>query len=117
MPPPRIRRASKGPKGAFFSLGWGFSGHLSSGKIMTTAADSVSKDKATRAVRMAIIVAALGYFVDIYDLVLFSIVRVKSLQGIGITEPQALLEQGVLLINMQMGGMLVGGILWGHHWR
>jgi MFS transporter, putative metabolite:H+ symporter len=113
MPPPRIRRASKGPKGAFFSLGWGFSGHLSSGKIMTTAADSVSKDKATRAVRMAIIVAALGYFVDIYDLVLFSIVRVKSLQGIGITEPQALLEQGVLLINMQMGGMLVGGILWG----
>ncbi len=80
---------------------------------MSTAAEAVSKDKTTRAVRLAILVAALGYFVDIYDLVLFSIVRVKSLQGIGITEPGALLDQGVLLINMQMGGMLIGGILWG----
>ena len=80
---------------------------------MTSTADSIPKDKAVRAVRMAIVVAALGYFVDIYDLVLFSIVRVKSLQGIGITDPNALLEKGVLLINMQMGGMLVGGILWG----
>ncbi len=80
---------------------------------MTSVVESIPKDKAARAVRMAIIVAALGYFVDIYDLVLFSIVRVKSLQGIGITEPNALLEKGVLLINMQMGGMLVGGILWG----
>lgn len=80
---------------------------------MTSSADSIPKDKAVRAVRLAIVVAALGYFVDIYDLVLFSIVRVKSLQGIGITDPNALLEQGVLLINMQMGGMLVGGILWG----
>lgn len=80
---------------------------------MTSAADSIPKDKAARAVRLAIVVAALGYFVDIYDLVLFSIVRVKSLQGIGITEPNALLEQGVLLINMQMGGMLIGGIFWG----
>lgn len=80
---------------------------------MTSPAEPISKDKTTRAVRMAIVVAALGYFVDIYDLVLFSIVRVKSLQGIGITDPNALLEQGVKLINMQMGGMLVGGILWG----
>ncbi len=80
---------------------------------MTSSTESVSNAKAARAVRMAIVVAALGYFVDIYDLVLFSIVRVKSLQGIGITDPAALLDQGVLLINMQMGGMLVGGILWG----
>ncbi len=80
---------------------------------MTTAVETVSKDKTTRAVRLAILVAALGYFVDIYDLVLFSIVRVKSLQGIGIIEPGALLDRGVLLINMQMGGMLIGGILWG----
>ena len=80
---------------------------------MTNAADSIPKEKAARAVRMAILVAALGYFVDIYDLVLFSIVREKSLQGIGITDRNALLDQGVLLINMQMGGMLVGGIFWG----
>ncbi|GAC1367766.1 MAG: MFS transporter [Hymenobacter sp.] len=60
-----------------------------------------------------VIVASLGYFVDIYDLVLFSIVRVKSLNGIGITEATAVTNQGLYLLNMQMGGMLLGGILWG----
>ncbi len=58
------------------------------------------------------LVAALGYFVDIYDLILFSIVRVPSLLGIGLSEAE-LLPKGVLLLNMQMAGMLVGGILWG----
>ncbi|MFI5361182.1 MAG: MFS transporter [Elusimicrobiota bacterium] len=60
----------------------------------------------------AVVLAALGYFVDIYDLILFSIVRVASLKGIGAADEQ-LLSQGLLLINMQMGGMLIGGILWG----
>ena len=60
-----------------------------------------------------VIVAALGYFVDIYDLVLFSIVRVKSLNGIGITEATAVTDQGLHLLSMQMWGMLLGGILWG----
>jgi MFS family permease len=60
-----------------------------------------------------VIVASLGYFVDIYDLVLFSIVRVKSLNGIGITEAAAVTNEGLYLLNMQMGGMLLGGILWG----
>jgi MFS transporter, putative metabolite:H+ symporter len=60
----------------------------------------------------SILLAALGYFVDIYDLILFSIVRVKSLRAIGVPEDQ-LLESGVFLLNMQMGGMLTGGILWG----
>ena len=60
-----------------------------------------------------VIVASLGYFVDIYDLVLFSIVRVKSLNGIGITEASAVTNEGLYLLNMQMGGMLLGGILWG----
>lgn len=59
-----------------------------------------------------VIVAALGYFVDIYDLVLFSIVRVPSLKAIGVQGP-ALINQGVYLLNMQMVGMLLGGILWG----
>ena len=60
-----------------------------------------------------VIVASLGYFVDIYDLVLFSIVRVQSLNGIGITEASAVTNNGLYLLNMQMGGMLLGGILWG----
>ena len=65
-----------------------------------------------RAAAMAILVAALGYFVDIYDLILFSIVRVSSLRSIGVTDAD-LLPTGVLLLNMQMGGMLIGGVLWG----
>ncbi len=59
-----------------------------------------------------VLVAALGYFVDIYDLILFGIVRVPSLKGIGIPEDM-LLEKGIFLLNMQMIGMLVGGIIWG----
>ncbi|SFQ30208.1 MFS transporter [Hymenobacter arizonensis] len=61
----------------------------------------------------AVIVAALGYFVDIYDLILFSIVRVQSLKDLGITDQAEVTNQGLFLINMQMGGMLLGGILWG----
>ncbi|QIL76740.1 MFS transporter [Hymenobacter sp. HDW8] len=60
-----------------------------------------------------VIVAALGYFVDIYDLILFSIVRVQSLNALGVTDKAAVTSQGLYLINMQMGGMLLGGILWG----
>lgn len=61
---------------------------------------------------MPVIVAALGYFVDIYDLVLFSIIRVPSLKSLGLSGT-ALINQGVFLLNMQMAGMLIGGILWG----
>ncbi len=60
-----------------------------------------------------VVVAALGYFVDIYDLILFSIVRVESLNSLGVTDADAVTSQGLYLINMQMGGMLLGGILWG----
>lgn len=59
-----------------------------------------------------IVVAALGYFVDIYDLILFSIVRKKSLMGIGVSEADCMVI-GEQLISLQMLGMLVGGILWG----
>lgn len=62
--------------------------------------------------KIPVIVAALGYFVDIYDLLLFSIVRVQSLKSLGVPEAN-LLNDGVYLINMQMGGLLLGGILWG----
>jgi len=59
-----------------------------------------------------VMVSALGYFVDIYDLVLFSIVRVSSLKSLGVADDK-LLEVGIYLINMQMTGMLIGGIIWG----
>ena len=65
-----------------------------------------------RAAYLAVLVAALGYFVDIYDLILFSVVRVKSLVSIGVA-PEHLLDAGVTLLNLQMFGMLLGGILWG----
>ncbi len=63
-------------------------------------------------IKLIIIVAALGYFVDIYDLILFSVIRVKSLQGLSVPEGD-LLDVGTMLINSQMFGMLLGGILWG----
>src|ERR1035437_7252703 len=66
----------------------------------------------TNPLNIVVIVAALGYFVDIYDLILFSIVRVPSLQAIGIA-PDQIKNSGVFLLNMQMIGMLLGGIVWG----
>ena len=60
----------------------------------------------------AVIVGALGYFVDVYDLILFSIVRGASLKGLGVP-PDQILSKGVLLLNWQMGGMLIGGIFFG----
>ncbi|MEO7989698.1 MAG: MFS transporter [Chryseolinea sp.] len=61
---------------------------------------------------LPVIVAALGYFVDIYDLLLFSIVRKSSLSSLGVPDGQ-LLEQGEYLLRMQMAGLLFGGIIWG----
>ena len=60
----------------------------------------------------AVIVAALGYFVDIYDLLLFSITRVESLTSLGLSEQQ-ILSQGESIIMWQMFGLLIGGIIWG----
>jgi predicted MFS family arabinose efflux permease len=62
--------------------------------------------------RVPVLVAALGYFVDIYDLILFSIVRIPSLKDLGLSGAP-LFEQGIRLLNMQMAGMLVGGVFWG----
>jgi MFS transporter, putative metabolite:H+ symporter len=59
-----------------------------------------------------VIIAALGYFVDIYDLLLFGIVRVSSLRSLGIDEAN-MLDQGESLIRWQMAGLLIGGLLWG----
>jgi MFS transporter, putative metabolite:H+ symporter len=61
---------------------------------------------------LAVIVAALGYFVDIYDLLLFSIIRVPSLKSMGLDDA-AIAKDGLKIINIQMMGLLVGGIFWG----
>jgi putative MFS transporter len=60
----------------------------------------------------AVIVGALGYFVDIYDLVLFLIVRTTSLTSLGLKGDE-LVSAGVWLFDWQMGGMMLGGLLWG----
>ncbi len=67
---------------------------------------------ANRLVALAILVAALGYFVDVFDLVLFSVVRVTSLTDLGVA-PEDMLPVGAYLLNMQLAGFLVGGLLWG----
>lgn len=61
---------------------------------------------------LPVLVAALGYLVDMYDLFLFSIVRVPSLKALGLDESQ-LLGNGIFLLNLQMAGLLIGGIVWG----
>lgn len=59
-----------------------------------------------------VLVAALGYFVDIYDLLLFAIIRVPSLKDLGLDDA-ALLTEGEKILSWQMAGLLLGGILWG----
>ena len=64
---------------------------------------------------IAVIVAALGYFVDIYDLLLFTIVREPSLKGLGVdlTNTKEVINASTMVINWQMWGLLIGGIIWG----
>ncbi len=61
---------------------------------------------------LPVIVAALGYFVDVYDLLLFNIVRVPSLKELGLSEADISLTGGTIL-NYQQAGLLLGGIFWG----
>jgi len=65
-----------------------------------------------RHIWLAIIASALGFFVDLYDIIILSIVRSKSLLELGVPETELLLK-GVILINVQMVGMLIGGFVWG----
>jgi len=70
------------------------------------------QQKNTSLFQLAVIVSALGFFVDVYDLLLFGIVRKPSLTDLGLS-PEEVLSQGELIISVQMIGLLVGGILWG----
>ncbi|MBO9636883.1 MAG: MFS transporter [Siphonobacter aquaeclarae] len=68
--------------------------------------------QAPQSANMLVMVAALGYFVDVYDLILFGVIRNPSLRELGVPEDQ-LLATGTNLFNWQMAGMLIGGIVWG----
>ena len=61
---------------------------------------------------LPVVVAALGYFVDVYDLLLFNIVRVPSLRDLGLSE-QEISTVGGFIYNWQQAGLLIGGITWG----
>ena len=62
--------------------------------------------------KQIVILAALGYFVDILDLFLFSVLRIPSLRALGVPEIE-LMSAGVLILNCQMAGLLLGSLLWG----
>jgi MFS transporter, putative metabolite:H+ symporter len=65
------------------------------------------------AITITVLVASLGYFVDIFDLQLFNIISKSSLQGLGITDPLMIGKYDYSLFLWQMGGMLAGGLIWG----
>ena len=62
---------------------------------------------------LTVIVAGLGYFVDLFDITLYGVVRVASLKDLGLTDPAEILSSGILIYNAQMIGMMVGGLIWG----
>ena len=68
--------------------------------------------KTNSVLSVAVIVAALGYFVDIYDLLLFAIIRIESLGDLGLSSAQ-ITTDGEAILQWQMWGLLLGGIIWG----
>ena len=80
----------------------------SSAKAITDS----SSQTITQLLRIPVLIAALGYLVDMYDLFLFSIVRIPSLRSLNLSG-DSILKNGILLLNLQMAGLLIGGIVWG----
>lgn len=72
----------------------------------------MSATKSPSIFSVALVVAALGYFVDIYDLLIFSIIRVPSLQSLGLSKEQ-ITSDGESIIMWQMAGLMIGGVIWG----
>ncbi|MFT3822320.1 MAG: MFS transporter [Chitinophagaceae bacterium] len=70
------------------------------------------QQKSVSVINVAVIVAALGYFVDIYDLLLFTIVREPSIRSLHVADAD-MLTASTQIINRQMIGLLIGGIVWG----
>jgi MFS transporter, putative metabolite:H+ symporter len=73
----------------------------------------MNASQSNKILNMVVVVAALGYFVDIYDLIIFGIVKNPSLMDLGLTDSRALFNTGNYILSMQMAGMLIGGIVWG----
>jgi predicted MFS family arabinose efflux permease len=71
-----------------------------------------SSQKEPSIFNLAVVVAALGYFVDVYDLLLFGIIRVPSLASLGLT-PDQVKADGEIILQWQMWGLLIGGIVSG----
>ncbi|HEX8698052.1 MAG TPA: MFS transporter [Myxococcaceae bacterium] len=61
---------------------------------------------------VTVLVAGLGYFVDLFDITLFGVVRSASLRELGLNDAQVL-DRGIFIYNCQMAGMMVGGLIWG----
>lgn len=72
-----------------------------------------NKNGKAASVWLTVLVCGLGYFVDIYDLILFSIVRPTSLKAIGLVTEDQILDASEYILNAQMIGMLIGGIIFG----
>jgi putative MFS transporter len=85
---------------------------LAKPKLSKPIMTEISSSKLTRNAVFLVLVASLGYFVDIYDLLVFSIVRKASLHDIGVADAD-ILSKGQFIINVQMFGLLLGGLLWG----
>ncbi|KAA6440720.1 MFS transporter [Dyadobacter flavalbus] len=68
--------------------------------------------KISSVLTLPVIVASLGYFVDVYDLLLFNIVRVPSLKDLGLSEAE-ISRIGAEIYNWQQAGLLIGGFMWG----
>src|SRR5882672_10660405 len=72
----------------------------------------MNQSKPVSIFNIVVLVAALGYFVDIYDLLLFTIVKKPSMTSVGSTDA-TILADSIKVINWQMVGLLIGGIIWG----
>lgn len=72
----------------------------------------IASEKSKRNTFLIVLVASLGYFVDIYDIVIFSVVRIQSFTDLGIPTDK-MRTDGEFVLNMQMGGLLLGGLVWG----
>ena len=73
---------------------------------------STTQNKTIGLLSIPVLVAALGYFVDIYDLLLFGMIRSSSLKSLGLTGDRAV-QTGLDIMSIQMYGLLAGGIIWG----
>src|SRR3954466_2078344 len=80
--------------------------------MSTTMTNSPHKSVSRQLLTIPVIVAALGYLVDMYDLFLFSIVRVPSLKTLQVSGDN-IMKSGIMLLNLQMAGLLIGGVVWG----